>query len=94
MYIDGKPVLHLVDDSTRFSAARLLSSVSTESTWEANFICWATVYTGLPHTFMVDQGSEFQKTFAKLSELHEVKVGYVVYKYLHLSNLGHQPTSA
>ena len=74
MYIDGKPVLHLVDDATHFSAAPFLSKVSTEAMWESILTCWATVYTGLPHKFITDQGSQSQETFAKMAELHGVKV--------------------
>ena len=75
IYIDGETFLHFIDSATRFSAARLLSKVSTEAICESILTCWATAYTGLPYKFMVDQGSKFQKTFAELVELNGVKVG-------------------
>ena len=75
MYMDGKSVLHLVGDATRFSAARFLSKVSIEAIWEGILTCRATAYADLPHKLMVDQDSQFQKTFAELAKLHEVKIG-------------------
>ena len=48
MYLDGKPALHIVDEATRFSAARFLSKISTDAVWEALILCWSSVYAGLP----------------------------------------------
>ena len=67
MYIDGRPVLHIVDAATRFSAARFLPKVSTEAIWEAKILRWSSIYTGLPHSIRVDKGSQFRKIFAELS---------------------------
>ena len=72
-YLDGKPVLHIVDDATHFSAARFMPRVSTAAIWEALVLCWTAIYTGLPHTIMVDAGSVFRETFAEIAELHDVK---------------------
>ena len=74
MYLDGRPVLHIVDEATRFSAARFVPKVSTDVIWDAIVLCWSTVYTGLPHTFAVDEGSQFRKIFAELSVLHQVNI--------------------
>ena len=74
MYLDGKPVLHIVDEATRFSAAKFLTKVSTDSVWEAMIMCWSSVYTGLPHNIMVDEGSQYRKIFAELSALHDVNL--------------------
>ena len=79
MYIDNKFVPHLVNNATYFSEACFLSGVSSETVWEAILTCWATASTGLPHKLMVDQISLFQKTFAELAELHEVKVSHAAY---------------
>src|SRR5208282_1360421 len=35
LYIDGKPVLHTVDESTSFQAAYFLKNLTAEHTWEA-----------------------------------------------------------
>ena len=74
MYIDGNPVFHLIHDDTQFSAAQFLPKISSISIWECILTCWDTVYTGLPNKFTVDQGSQFQKTFAELAALQDVKV--------------------
>ncbi len=47
--LDGKPVLHIVDEGIRFSAARFVPDVSTKTIWRTFLECWAAVYTGLPH---------------------------------------------
>ena len=57
MYLVGKPVLHIIDEATRFSAARFLTKMSTDALWEAIVKCWSSVYTGSPYNVMVDEGS-------------------------------------
>ena len=74
MYLDGRPVLHLFDAATRFSAARFPPKISTESVWETIIMCWYSVYTGLPHCIRVDDGSQFRKIFAELASLHQVEI--------------------
>ena len=61
MYLDGRPVLHIVDESTRFSAARLLTKMTTDAVWEAIVMCWSSDYTGLPKCIMVDEGGPISK---------------------------------
>eukprot|EP00171_Calliarthron_tuberculosum_P004960 IDg4960t1 len=43
-YIDGKPILHVVDEATRYQAARWLESASAESVWASLRLCWIDVY--------------------------------------------------
>ena len=69
-----RAVLHIVDEATRFSAARFLTKVSTENVWDAILLCWSSVYTGLPQNIMVDEGSQFRNLFAELTALHEVNL--------------------
>ena len=66
MYLDGKPVLHIVDDGTKFGAAHFLSDISTETIWNTIVKCWASIYTGLLHGIIIDQGSHFGSKFIKL----------------------------
>jgi hypothetical protein len=33
MYINDKPVLHIVDEATRFNTARWLENISAKATW-------------------------------------------------------------
>jgi len=35
MYINGQPLLHIIDEATRFQAARWLKYISAKATWEA-----------------------------------------------------------
>jgi hypothetical protein len=39
MYIASKPVLHVVDEATRFSASRFLQNISAKHTWEVLKMC-------------------------------------------------------
>ena len=63
MYIEGPPVLLMVDDATHFSAAQFFETLITESVWETILTLWTTVYTGLPNTLVFDNGSHFRDTF-------------------------------
>ncbi len=74
MYLDEWPVLLIVDEATRFSAARFLPKISTDAVWDAIVMCWSSVYTGLPHYMMVDERSQFRKLFAELSAPHGVEL--------------------
>ena len=57
MYIESRPVRHLVDEATHFLISSISSNVSIQSLWDAIVSCWSSVYTGLPNTIMTDQGS-------------------------------------
>ena len=74
MYLDGHPVLHMVDEATRFSSARFLPKVSTDAVWDAIVLCWSSVYTGFSYTIAVDEVSQFRKVFAELTAIHDVNV--------------------
>lgn len=39
MYIEGQPLLHIVDEATRFEAARWLNNISAQHTWDALRAC-------------------------------------------------------
>ena len=82
MYLDGRPVLHIVDEATRFSAARFLTKVSTDAVWEAIVMCWSSVYTGLLHQIVVDEGAQLHKVFADLSASHEINLEKSAYKLI------------
>ena len=62
IYIDSMPILHIVDESNRFSAARFLPNVSTKAIWDALLRCWASIYNGLPNRILVDQGRNVGKS--------------------------------
>lgn len=44
LYIDDQPVLHVVDEATRFQAARFLPSMASTSVWETLRACWIDTY--------------------------------------------------
>lgn len=52
------PVLHIVGEVTRFSAARFRTNVSTADKLEALQRCWSFVYTGMPNRISVGQTSQ------------------------------------
>ena len=71
--VDSRKVLHMVD-ATRFSDACILTRQTALGVWEAILRCWASVYTGLPHITMVDEGTEYKDTFAELCEIYDMKL--------------------
>ena len=94
MYLEGKPVLHIVDEGTRFSAARFVSDVSTMTIWKTILTCSATIYTGLPRKILVDQGSQFGDLFISLGAVSNVearRTGIESHNSLGLSERYHQP---
>lgn len=74
MYLDGKPVLHIVNEGIHFSAAAFLPNVSKKTVWAKILECWATIYTGLPHKIIVEQGSAIGELFVSLGAASKVEV--------------------
>ena len=62
MYIDGQPLLHVVDEVTRFEAARWLNSMSAQHTWDTLRTCWIDVYLGPPDIITHDAGTNFSSS--------------------------------
>lgn len=58
-YIDGKPVLHVVDEATNFQAAKWLKDMQAETLWRALRMCWIDVYVGPPDLVVHDAGKNF-----------------------------------
>ena len=60
MYINGSPLLHVVDEATRFQAARWLDNgISAVRVWEALRMCWIDTYLGPPDLVTHDSGTSF-----------------------------------
>ena len=94
MYIDGDPVLHIVDNGTKFNAALFLDEVSTAEVWNAIVCCWAMVYTGVSNCILTDQGSQFGEKFISLARLSNVEVsrtGIEAHASLGLVERYHEP---
>ncbi len=68
-YIEGKPIIHVVDEATRYQAARWLKSVSAEAIRSALHLCWIYVYLGPPAFSVHDAGTAmFAKEFQANAE--------------------------
>ena len=80
MYLDSKPVLHVVDNATAFQAARFLRDMTAATVWETLQLCWLNVYTGPPDLIIHDAGTnltarEFkQNATSLLIQIKEVSV--------------------
>ena len=94
MYIDRKPILHIVDEGTHFSAARFLPYPETNTVGETILQAWATIYTGLTNKTLVDEGSNFGKTFVRIAEVTNdaaEPTGIEAHSSLGLGERYHQP---
>ncbi|POS82415.1 hypothetical protein EPUL_006188 [Erysiphe pulchra] len=58
-YINGKPILHVVDETTRFQAAKWLANMTSQTMWDALRLCWIDVYVAPPDLITHDAGSNF-----------------------------------
>jgi hypothetical protein len=59
MYISGAPLLHIVDEGTRFQAGRWLQNVSAKHIWDVLRTCWINTYLGPPDLITYDAGKNF-----------------------------------
>ena len=59
MFINNKPILHMVDEATHFSAACFLRNQSTSEIWKCIRKLWILTYMGPPDFLTVDQGTAY-----------------------------------
>ena len=59
MYISGAPLLHIVDEGTRFQAGRWLQDISAKHTWDVLRMCWIDSYLRPPDLITYDAGKNF-----------------------------------
>ena len=59
MFIEGRPVIHIVDECTHFTAASFLKSQSASEIWKSILMLWTHTYMGPPDFLAVDQGSAY-----------------------------------
>jgi Reverse transcriptase (RNA-dependent DNA polymerase) len=59
MYINNSPILHVVDEATRFQATRWLDNMSAQHTWDMLRACWIDTYLGPPDLIVHDAGTNF-----------------------------------
>lgn len=75
MYIQSKPVLHIVDETTHFASGTWLRRVSSADLWKAFTRAWSHMYMGPPDYLRVDQGSQFvSKEFKSSVEFAGIKL--------------------
>ena len=53
------PVLHVIDEATRFQAAKFLKDVSAKHVWDILRACWIDMYVGPPDFIVHDAGTQF-----------------------------------
>ncbi|EED18953.1 conserved hypothetical protein [Talaromyces stipitatus ATCC 10500] len=74
MYIEGKPVLHVVDSGTAFNAARFLKDMTASIAWNTLRLCWIDCYLGPPDQIVHDAGTNFAsdefRQYAKSMAIH------------------------
>ncbi|KAI0994550.1 hypothetical protein K3495_g13633 [Podosphaera aphanis] len=59
MYISGNPASHVIDEATRFQAAKWLPNMTALAAWNAIRQCWIDVYIGPPDIIALDSGTNF-----------------------------------
>ncbi|SLM34773.1 integrase and r domain-containing protein [Lasallia pustulata] len=82
MYIDNSPILHIVDEATRFQAAKWLSNISAKHTWDILRLCWIDVYIGPPDYIIHDAATSKPVKLASEEQLPELRESIIA--------LGHQ----
>ncbi len=71
VYIDGKAILHCLDECTHFGSAAIVPSMRSEDMWKTLLKCWSPVYLGPPDFLRIDQGPNFVS--AELKRMHTRK---------------------
>jgi hypothetical protein len=78
LYIDGSPVLHIVDEATSFQAAKWLKDTSTGHTWNVLRQIWIDTYLGPPDVIKADAGRNFtSKEFKQHATSMQVTIDIV-----------------
>ena len=75
MYIGGKPVLHLVDEATRFQAGQWLKNVLAQYIWDQLRSCWIDTYLGPLDLVTANAGKQFM---AKKFKQYAANMGIIV----------------
>lgn len=65
MFIEGRPVLHMVDERSHFQAAGFLRMQSTANIWKGIQKLWIFTYLGPPDFLALDQGSAYVSKYMK-----------------------------
>jgi len=75
LYLEGKPVLQVVDSATSFQAARFLKDMKAKTAWDTIQECWINTYLGPPDIIVTDAGTNFTGTdFKQYANLMAISV--------------------
>lgn len=64
-WIDGNPVLHIIDRGTRYSVCKYVEKFDGPYLWNLILEFWITVFTGFPSIIAADRQPAFRSTFFK-----------------------------
>ena len=81
MFLDGKAVPHMVDKSTKFSAAAFLSEQTADKVWNTYLMHWVVPY--IRHTLEIhaDQGSQFRsRRFHSYTSMAGIKLRLLIWR--------------
>lgn len=75
MHIERRVLLHVVDEATHYTAAKILKRQRSSDVWKALLRCWSRIYLGPPDHMRVDQGSNFvARAFLECAEAQRIQV--------------------
>lgn len=75
LWLDSKPVFHIVDTHTLFQNAAFVKYKTSECIWQTFLDCWATVYLGYPENIRLDHETSFNSVkFRQLCNNHGVNM--------------------
>lgn len=94
IYIGADPIIHVLDESTRFSGALFLPDVPTNMIWSVFLQCWSRIYTGLPNHIGIDEGCAFGYqlvAFELMSLINVSHTSFESHNFLSVGGMYHQP---
>ena len=59
MFIDVKPILHVIDTTTSLQATWFLCNITVKETWNTLCLAWIDTYIGPPDTLISDASTNF-----------------------------------
>lgn len=75
LYLDGKPVLQVINSSTNFGASKFLPNMSASTTWDVLRYCWIDAYQGPPDQIVHDAGKNFASAeFRQLAKAMSIRL--------------------
>ena len=72
-HVESDYVLHLIDETTRFSSFKLVGKrATTQKVWEPIMQGYSSVYTGMSHAIAFDEEKQHSYIFGKLSTIYDI----------------------